>query len=155
MADDIRKTAHSRTVAHFIAEFMLRAAESVSRQFENDYEAAILFLAISTRNTQIVMNDPVLRQKYGSYSTRIPLDLSTPVSRLALARSTGLPRETVRRKVAYLIKREFVVEDSKKMLRVNPKLNEAADYVEVLKPQAQNLRRLFSVLASTGLFNEN
>ena len=154
MTDDVRSGAHSRTIAHFIAEFMLRAAETISRQFENDYEAAILFLAISTRNTQIIMNDPVLREKYGSYRERIPLELSTPISRLALSRSTGLPRETVRRKVAYLIKRDFVVEDSKKMLRVNPKLNKAVDYVEVLRPQAQNLRRLFGVLASTDLFSE-
>lgn len=148
----VRDDPYSRAIAHFVAEFILRSAETVSGVFEHDYEAAILFMTISNRNSEKVMSDPKLRELYGSYRSTIPPEHALLISRMALARATGLPRETVRRKVAKLIEKGWVIE-LEGGLRARPDLNRNAHYIATLEPQAQNLRRLFTMLLQTGALN--
>ena len=150
MKKSVREQPYSRLIAHSLAEFILRCAETVGASFDHDYEMILLFLTVSTRNAHNVMNDPELRKRYASYRDPIPVSLYTPISRLALSRSTGLPRETVRRKVAKMIEMGAIVEDERGGLRVPADLNEDLDYVSVLEPQLMNLRRLFSSLQETG-----
>ncbi|MEJ0040965.1 MAG: hypothetical protein WDM81_01470 [Rhizomicrobium sp.] len=121
----------------------------MSEVFDHDYEAAVLFLTISNRNSEKVMNDPKLRYAYGSYQTTIPPEHTLLINRMALARATGLPRETVRRKVAKLIAKGWVIE-LEGGLRARPDLNRHRTYIASLEPQAQNLRRLFGMLLSAG-----
>jgi hypothetical protein len=148
----VRDHPHSRVIAHFLVEFILRSAESVAASFDYDYEEALIFLTISNRNSEKVMNDARLRERYGSYTSTIPEEHALLISRLALARATGLPRETVRRKVSKLIARGLVIE-LPGGLRARPDLNRDPRYIAGLAPQAQNLRRLFTMLASTGALN--
>lgn len=148
----VRDHPYSRAVAHFVAEFILRSAETIAVVFEHDYEAAILFMTISNRNSEKVMADPKLREAYGSYATTIPLEHVLLISRMALARATGLPRETVRRKVAKLLEKGWVVE-LPGGLRARPDLNRAPEYMGAIEPLAANLRRLFTQLMQTGALN--
>jgi hypothetical protein len=148
----VRDHPHSRVIAHFLVEFILRSAESVAASFDHDYEEALIFLTISNRNSEKVMNDAKLRELYGSYTSTIPPEHALLISRLALARATGLPRETVRRKVARLMARGLVIE-LPGGLRARPDLNRDPRYIAGLAPQALNLRRLFTMLASTGALN--
>lgn len=69
-----------------------------------------------------------------------------PVSRMALARSTNLPRETVRRKVSKLIERGFV-EETPKGLIVPRSVRDIPLYAETVAAQEVNLRRLFSMVS--------
>ena len=94
----VRDHPYSRAIAHFVAEFILRSAETISGLYDHDYEMAIIFMTISNRAAEKVMNDPKLRETYGSYTITIPPEHALLISRMALARATGLPRETVRRK---------------------------------------------------------
>src|SRR5581483_2123457 len=71
---------HSRLILYFVREFFLRSAETVSTAFDHDYEAAILFLTISNRNAQKVMDDPVLRGEYASCGKPIPQENTLFVS---------------------------------------------------------------------------
>jgi len=148
----VRDHPNSRVIAHFVAEFILRSAAVISEVYDHDYEMAILFMTISNRNGEKVMSDPKLREIYGSYQSTVPQEHILLISRMALARATGLPRETVRRKVATLIKKGWVIE-LPGGLRVNPELNRYSQYVSVLEPQAQNLRRMFTMLLTTGALN--
>lgn len=148
----VRDHPYSRAIAYFVTEFILRSAEGVSRTYDHDYEAAVIFLTISNRNSEKAMTDPKLRELYGSYKTTVPPEHTLYISRMALARATGLPRETVRRKVAKLIEKGWVIE-TKEGLRARPDLNRHPEYIATLEPQAQNLRRLFAMLLSTGALN--
>jgi hypothetical protein len=148
----VRDHPYSRLITYFVTEFILRSAEAVSEVYDHDYEAAILFMTISNRNAEKVMSDPKLREVYGSYKSTIPPEHTLLISRMALARATGLPRETVRRKVARLIEMGWVVELADG-LRARPDLHRSSDYVGALEPMAQNLRRLFTMLLAVGAFN--
>jgi hypothetical protein len=148
----VRNHPYSRAIAHYVAEFILRSASTISEVFENDYEAAILFMTISNRNSEKVMADPKLRDAYGSYGSTIPPEHTLLISRMALARASGLPRETVRRKVAKLLEKGWIVE-LPGGLRARPDLNRDARYVAAIEPMAPNLRRLFTQLLATGALN--
>jgi len=148
-----RDHPNSRVIGHFVAEFMLRAAADVGELFDHDYEAVILFMAILTRTGQHVMSDPRLRERFSSYAVPLPDEYATPVSRLALSRSTGLPRETVRRKVAAMIARGVVIEDLRGGLRMPPGLAGNEAFVALVEPYLGNLRRLFAHLSEAGAFD--
>lgn len=145
MSDDILAKPGSRIFAYFTAEFMLRAAASIAVAFDHDYESAILFLSVTTQNSQNVMLKRDTRQRYASLGTPIEPELMTPVSRSALARSTGLPRETVRRKVARMMERGLIV-DTPRGLIVPRHVTDNPLYAEVLRPQVESLRRLITMV---------
>lgn len=145
-----RDHPNSRVIAHFTSEFMLRAAEHIGTYFAHDYEAVILFLAVLTRHGQNVMSDPKLRKRFASLSVPIPDEYTTPVSRLALSRSTGLPRETVRRKVARMLEQGLLVEDERGGLRIPSGLTHDEDLLAVMEPHLPNLRRLLMLLTNMG-----
>lgn len=146
MNDDILARPGSRIFAYFTAEFMLRAAGSIAVAFDHDYESAILFLSVTTQNSQNVMLKRDTRLRFASLSTPIDAELMTPVSRSALARSTGLPRETVRRKIARMIERGLIA-DTPRGLIVPRHVTDNPLYGEVLRPQIESLRRLFTMVA--------
>lgn len=137
---------YSRLFAYFVAEFILRTAVPVVQAFGNDYEEALIFLAITTQNTQNLMLNQATRRQYASFTEVVPDHLMRPVSRMALARSTNLPRETVRRKVLKLIERGFV-EETPKGLITPRSIRELPVYAETVGVQEANLRRLVSMIS--------
>ena len=136
---------YSRLFAYFVAEFVQRTALPVVAAFDNDYEQAMIFLAITTQNVQNLMLNQVTRKQFASFGVLVPEHLMRPVSRMALARSTNLPRETVRRKVLKLIERGFV-EETPKGLIVPHGVRDMPLYAATVAVQEANLRRLFSMV---------
>lgn len=145
MSNPAMDAPYSRLLAYFVAEFIQRTALPVVAAFGNDYEQAMIFLAISTQNTQNLMLNQVTRRQYASFGVLVPDHLMRPVSRMALSRSTNLPRETVRRKVLKLIERGFVEETSKGLI-VPRSIRDIPLYAETVAVQEANLRRLFSMV---------
>jgi hypothetical protein len=136
---------YSRLFSYFVGEFIQRTCLPVVAAFDNDYEQAMIFIAISTQNTQNLMLNQVTRKQYASFTELVPEHLMRPVSRMALSRSTNLPRETVRRKVLKLIERGYVVETPKGLV-VPRSLRDLPAYAETVAVQEANLRRLFSMV---------
>ncbi len=75
---------------------------SLSARLTGDLQSSAVYLAVISASVSAALRDPLVRAKY---ATDIPLpdDMRRSVSRRAVAESLGLPRETVRRKVAALI----------------------------------------------------
>jgi hypothetical protein len=146
--DPVMNAPYSRLFSYFVAEFVLRTALPVAAAFDNDYEQGLIFLAITTQNTQNLMLNQTTRRQYSSFKEFVPEHLMRPVSRMALARSTNLPRETVRRKVMKLIERGFV-EETPKGLIVPRSARDLPVYIETVAVQETNLRRLFSMVAES------
>lgn len=139
------KGRHSRVLSYFTAEFILRAALPIAAAFDNDYESVLIFLTIITQNDETLMLSQASRKRYASLNSAVPDTLIRPISRMALARLTGLPRETVRRKVLKLVERGYV-EDTPRGLIVPQCVREMPLYAELVAAQESNLRRLFSMV---------
>jgi hypothetical protein len=136
---------YSRIIGYFIGEFMIRTVLPFVTAFDNDYEEALIFLVITNQNSQNLMLNQQSRREYASLAVDVPDELIRPVSRMAIARSTGLARETVRRKVLKLIERGFV-EERPKGLVVPPSIKTLQSYNDTLVIQEANLRRLLGMV---------
>jgi len=100
----------SRSINAFSVEFVVRYMREAANLFDNDYDRAIIFLSILQANGRQNIREPFFRQEYADVRKSLPSELARPVSRLGLAESLGMSRETVRRKVAALIKDGYLEE---------------------------------------------
>ena len=88
--------------------------------FEYEYESMLIYLVIASTGIQNLMNAPEQFAPYASVTTIVPIELQHPVTRSAIARATGLARETVRRKVAAMIDSGLLTTDDRGRLFLTP-----------------------------------
>lgn len=103
LVDLVRR--NSRTVAFPLVEPLGRFLTTASALFDGDLEEVVIMVAVSLRSSQ----HPDFRQLDDSdLASRVALP-GFGTNMRSLAASTGIARETVRRKVASLIERGFLV----------------------------------------------
>ena len=95
----------ARLINAFTVELVIRYMRDAAQLFENDYESAMIFLSVLETNGRQNVRAPWFREQYADVRKALPAELARPVSRQAIAQSLGLSRETVRRKIAAMIKR--------------------------------------------------
>jgi len=78
--------------------------------YDADLEACAIMLAVGSASTNAILRDPKFLRDM-EHPGPVPDEYHRPISRRAIAASTGLPRETVRRKIAQLIDQGLLVED--------------------------------------------
>jgi hypothetical protein len=115
-----RPVLYSRTIGFYSAEYLLRTLRNLGSAFNHDYERVIITLSVTMGNVQHLINFPEQLAPYEDLSTIIPAEMQRPVTRLAITRATGLPRETVRRKVAALIEAGILIKDERGGVRMTP-----------------------------------
>jgi hypothetical protein len=104
--------------AHLFAsvELGLKLFDSWRRLTGTDSEAAAIMMCVSNATISPIMLDPGLRRQYADHEV-LPDELRGSISRRAIAERTGLPRETVRRKVGELCTRGLLVLDANDRVR--------------------------------------
>lgn len=101
-----------RAKASFACLSLLRVMHEAIRCYEGDLEAFVIYVSVACASTGGAMRTPqFLAQPLDS--PPLPDSYHRPVSRRAIAASTGLPRETVRRKIAQLVERGLLVQESR------------------------------------------
>lgn len=112
---------HAYQVSHLIASFTVSMMRNLYHQFDGDMLQIIVLGEISIRNV-----DQFFR-KGGADAPEKLLDdvqrrtkLMQSCNVLSISEATGIPRETVRRKVATLIEKGWLYRDEHKRLMVNP-----------------------------------
>lgn len=89
---------------------MLRLCRLASDIYGSDIERFVVYMAVISAGISHIQRDPALRARYAN-DAPLPNELRFGISRRAIAESVGLPRETVRRKIASLITSGHVVEE--------------------------------------------
>lgn len=89
-----------RAMARVAAGYCLRSLEEMRGLFEGDLLTGFVYLSVVDANTSYLDDLPV--RAYMNLEDHVPDEARRPVSALALAARTGLPRETVRRHVRKL-----------------------------------------------------
>lgn len=88
---------------------LMRAVTATQREDLADLETSVIYIAVACASGSGALRDPAVRERLDA-GEPMPAEVRQPVSRRAIAESTGLPRETVRRKIAVLIEKGFLVE---------------------------------------------
>jgi hypothetical protein len=132
----------SRTLGFYSIEYLLRTLRSLGPVFNHDYERMIIALSVMMGNVQHLINTPEQLEPYEDLSTIIPAELQRPVTRLAITRATGLPRETVRRKVASLIEAGVLIKDERGGVRLTPGALNTPLFVGAVAQNDADVRRM-------------
>jgi biotin operon repressor len=140
------KVKYSRAIGYHSMEYLLRTLRNLGPIFNHDYEQAIIALSVTMGNVQHLVNSPEQLEPYADLSMVIPAELQRPVSRLAITRATGLPRETVRRKVASLIAAGVLIKDERGGVRLTPGSLTAEPMLQAVEQNEADVRRLFRQL---------
>ncbi len=109
----------SRIFVYEMSECFCKILPTYSQQMQNDLAKLLILHALGASNIQRLMARPQ-RAPYESMDVRIPPELQTPSNALSIADSTGLPRETVRRKLKELVAAGIVMADERGGYRLKP-----------------------------------
>lgn len=137
---------YSRELGFYSVEYLLRTLRNLGPVFNFDYERAIIVLSVTMGNIQHLLNSPELLDGYADLATIIPAELQRPLTRLAITRATGLPRETVRRKVASLIDEGMLIGDERGGVRLAPGALMRGDFLAAVEQNDADVRRLFRLI---------
>ena len=98
-------------VANALAiEFVVHYTREAAALFGNDYEGAITFLTILEINGHENIRQPWFVRDFADVRVSLPAEMARAISRQAVADTLGSPRETVRRKIADLIRKGLLAE---------------------------------------------
>ena len=133
-----------------MSHFFLGYVKELHRHFEGDLTLVIVLAEIAHHSS-----DPHFPRGSGSGVTLPPDDevgALPSCSAYSLAAATGLPRETIRRKISRLVERGWVEKTGRAEFRLTPKVAEhfTPDFnVRLLDQLLQTADRIRGVLSTT------
>jgi DNA-binding transcriptional ArsR family regulator len=104
-----RLTENSRVFALKLSVFYQEASRLQRAIFGGDIDLFIVAGAIAVATIESRMRDQEFRQRFASLATVIEEDLQRGCNASSIAQATGMPRETVRRRIKRLIEMGIVV----------------------------------------------
>ncbi len=111
MVDRSRMRERHRELSYLTGQFMTEHLIRVHRLFEGDLTAAIVLATVAQRNVQRYY-DEVGRHAPQGFDSLVAADEHLPHLRpcnaLSVSAATGIPRETVRRKVRWLVEKGWL-----------------------------------------------
>lgn len=133
MADDLEiQPEQFRQLYFLINEFILWHLSRVRGRFDGDLDCALILGEIAHFNVQkiisrrhtpdIAMHETLLLAKTAKRYCEVPDigELIKPCNALSISASTGIPRETVRRKIQWLQEQGWIEKNAKGHLSITP-----------------------------------
>ena len=134
MIDSEKFQRHQSYVAYLLGEFTLPHLVRLVRRHDGDVLLAIVLGEIAQRNVRSVFENPEMpADPAGQLSALDMAQREAPpgtCNALSISRATGIPRETVRRRVEELIRRNWIRRDARGNLRITDGLAEHFDQFE-------------------------
>ncbi len=134
----------TRRQAVAACESLLRILHTAVDCFGGDLDQIVIYLSVATASTTAALRDPEAVADITEVG--LPDAYHRPISRRAIAASTGLPRETVRRKIAELVTAGRLVEEARGVRTRSGVLNEGRN-LEFVRALLREIERSAANLA--------
>jgi hypothetical protein len=107
----VRGEAGLRVFIHLLLNFLHRS-DRERRAFygTDDLDTAAIAETVGIAALEAEMRDPAFREAFGDYEKVVGTERQRPVNALSVSASTGIPRETVRRKLKALVEKGVLAE---------------------------------------------
>lgn len=136
-----------------VLEGLLRVMRSAGDTYGHDYEAVLIYWSVVVASVgRLLRNDDQIRL-IESGGAPLPEEDHHPVSARAIAEATGLPRETVRRKIAALVADGHLAQDSRGV-RTRPGLLDQRDNGHFVSVAAREVKRMAQAIDSVAHISE-
>lgn len=93
-----------------IGNYLHRVERERRGLYEGDLDLAVVAELVGTTAIEPGMRDAAFREKYATFDSVIGIDGQRAINATSIASASGLPRETVRRKLKHLLQLGVIVE---------------------------------------------
>ena len=125
-------------------EGLLRIMRLAGDAYGHDYEAILIYWSVIVASVgRFLRNDDLITLMEGGGP--LPEEAHHPISARAIAEATGLPRETVRRKIAALVHDGHLAQDSRGV-RTTPGLLDQRGNRDFVLAAARETKRMASAM---------
>ena len=133
-------------------EGLLRIMRAAGDAYGHDYEAILIYwsVAIASVGRFLRSDDLITLIESGG---PLPEEDHHPVSARAIAEATGLPRETVRRKIAHLVADGHLVQDARGVRTFPGLLNQRGNEVFV-RQAAREIKRMSAAMDTMAVLSD-
>jgi len=138
----------ARAVAQYTIEYILNFCIAGRSLVGNDFDAAIILFAIQVYVGEKAFRNNERNCRNLGFEDPFPEDLLVPISRLALASMTGLPKETVRRKTKRLEELGLIRTVGTRGLLMSREFAFSPDRAKLMAHNQKTIRKMFSQIAS-------
>lgn len=121
---------NSRLFIALMATMMLRV-DSHRRRVFGDIDLSTISDTVGLAAAEAVMRDASSRDRYRSLETVIGITNQRGINALSIAQATGIPRETVRRKLKLLVKRGFALEQAPGRYIIKPGVVQKPEHLAI------------------------
>ena len=124
-----------------VLEGLLRVMRAAGDSYGHDYEAILIYWSVVVASVGRYLRNDDQTKLIEIDGGPLPEEAHHPVSARAIAEATGLPRETVRRKIAALVAGGYLAQDSRGV-RTLPGLLDQRGNAEVFAAAAREIKRM-------------
>jgi hypothetical protein len=112
--------ANSRLFVYMLANYLHRIERARRDFYFGDLDLARVAETIGTAGIEPGMRDAAFRDQHRTFASTVGVDGQRAVNASSIAGATGIPRETVRRKLERLLKLGFIVEKGRARYVLTP-----------------------------------
>ncbi|HZP98842.1 MAG TPA: HTH domain-containing protein [Reyranella sp.] len=123
----------TRLFVHLMGTLIHRIDMDRRRLYESDLDRACVAGAVALQSADANLRLAEFRAKYRDLHQIIGLDAQTGINALSIAQYTGIPRETVRRKLKRLVEQGAVVEKSRGSYVIKPGFPQKPESIAVIQ----------------------
>jgi predicted transcriptional regulator of viral defense system len=128
-------------------EGLLRILRAAGDTYGHDYEAIIIYWSVAMSSVGRLVRNGELAALL-ERTEPVPEEAHHAISARAIAEATGLPRETVRRKIALLVRDGHLAQDARGVHTVPPLLEERGNWPFV-QLAAREIKRMAAAMETT------
>ena len=109
----VRGQGDARPFIHLLMNFLHRADRDRRGLYSGDLDLAAVGETVGLAAVEPDARKPEFLEKFGDYRAVIGVEGQRPVTAMSISQATGIPRETVRRKLKLLLARGVIVEKTR------------------------------------------
>lgn len=141
----------SRLMVTTIVGYLSRIERERRQLYGDDLDLGTIFEVISIGAIEPGLRDPNFRAAHGTFNTVVGVEGQRGINAMSIAAATGIPRETVRRKLKRLVARGFILEKTKGNYIVTPGRLLSADYQTAFSRGIRETLRMINECLDQGL----
>jgi hypothetical protein len=141
----------SRLFAYLLMRFLHRAEYVRRRNFSNDVDLAIIAETIAVGALEPSLRNPGFMSRHSDIRSVVGVEEQRGINAFSIAAATGIPRETVRRKIKQLMTMEVVVEKGRGQYVIQPGFLQSSPLQSMMKEMESALMLFLSTCNSESL----
>ncbi len=147
----VRGRDDSRPFIHLLMNFLHRTDQDRRGLYSGDLDLAAVGETVGLAAIEPESRKPEFLEKFGDFRTVIGLEGQRPVKALTISQATGIPRETVRRKLKILLDRGVIVEKSRGAYVFKPGYIQQPESMEVIERAMRDSLQFMNDCVALGL----